>query len=126
MINLQGVSITLLAGPGKAEFECFEPAYTHRNAEVVRAELDAVICTHLRIGADFDWDRADFLCVKAYYGTDVPMKSCRISRPAVALDVEMDLDSWKVWDTRRFEWREATFKFCDLEVYLRCCDSFLR
>ncbi|MCJ1435751.1 hypothetical protein MMC27_005126 [Xylographa pallens] len=92
-----------------------EPAYTQRNAEVVRAELGAPICPHIRINADFDWDGADFLCVKAYYGTDVPMKSRRISKPAVASDVEIDLDSWKVWDAKRFEWREATFKFCDLK-----------
>ncbi|MCJ1382421.1 hypothetical protein MMC17_005534 [Xylographa soralifera] len=118
MISLQGVSITLLAGPTKAEFECFEPAYTQRNAEVVRAELDAPICPHIRIDADFDWKGADFLCVKAYYGTDMPMKSRRISKPAVESDVEMDLDSWKIWDAKRFEWREATFKFCDLE-YIR-------
>ena len=122
MITLQGVSITLLAGPGKAEFECFEPASTQRGAEVVRAELDAPICPHLRIDADFDWNEADFLCVKAYYGTDIPMKSRRIWKPAAGSDVEMDLETWKVWDAKRFEWREASFKFCDLEVRLRGCD----
>ncbi|MCJ1293314.1 hypothetical protein MMC34_004868 [Xylographa carneopallida] len=116
MITLQGVTITLLAGPGKAAFECFEPACTQRGAEVVRAELNAPICPHIRIEADFDWNKADFLCVKTCYGTDMPMKSHRIFKPAVAAIVEMDLDSWKVWDAKRFEWREATFKFCDLEV----------
>ncbi|MCJ1402233.1 hypothetical protein MMC11_005453 [Xylographa trunciseda] len=115
MISLQGVSITLLAGPGKAEFECFEPGYTQRGGEVIRAELDAPICPHIHIDADFEWHGADFLCVKACYGTDVPMKSRRIAKPAEGLTVEMDLDTWKIWDARRFEWREATFKFCDLE-----------
>ncbi|MCJ1392913.1 hypothetical protein MMC18_005785 [Xylographa bjoerkii] len=122
MINLQGVSISLTAGPGKAEFECFEPPYTQRGAEVIRAELDAPICPHINIDAGFDWHGADFLCVKACYGTDVPMKSCRIAKPAEGLGVEMDLNTWKVWDEKRFEWREASFKFCDLEVRSERCN----
>ena len=126
MITLQGVTISLLAGPGNAAFECFEPGYAQRGAEVIRAQTDAPICPHIHIDADFDWHGADFLCVKAYYSTDIPMKSCRIAKPAEGLEVEMDLDTWKVWDPRLFEWREATFEFCDLEVCLSLCSPCIQ
>ena len=116
MISQQGIDMTVHAGAGMADFECFRYGSSTRGQEIIRSEHRAAICLRLHVTSTFQWYDADLLLLQVRFGTAEALLPRRIFKPANGEELEIDFDTWKVWNKDKFEWREAGFQFCDLEV----------
>ena len=116
MISQQGINITVHTGAGMADFECFQFESSTRGQEVIRGEHHASICLRLQVTSAFQWHDADLLLLQVRFGTVEALLPRRIFKPADGEELEIDFESLKVWNRETYEWREAEFQFCDLEV----------
>jgi len=115
MIHQQGIQISVLAGVRGAEFECFQPQGSG-HSEVIRSEAGTKICPRLTITPQFQWYGADTLSVEVQFGTAKALQPIRMVKPADGQAPAVDLDWWVVWSSQHNDWRNAAFKFCDIEV----------
>ena len=99
-----------------AEFECFQYGSFTRGQEVIRGEHHTSICLRLHITSAFQWYDADLLLLQVRFGTTEALLPRRIFKPVDDEELEIDLVKWKVWNRETYEWREAEFQFCELEV----------
>ncbi|MCJ1245602.1 hypothetical protein MMC30_002806 [Trapelia coarctata] len=114
MIQQQGVQITILAGAGGPEYECFETQGS-RHSEMIRSEDGAQVCPRLTITSEFQWYEADLLSVEVHFGTAKALQPLRVAKPADGQELVVELDKWVVWSRGNLDWRDATFQFSDIE-----------
>jgi len=121
MIEEKGIRVTMLAGAGGPEYECFHSTGSART-EIIRSEAGAPICPRLTITSAFQWYDADMLSVEVHFGTAKALQPRRVAKPADGKELVIELDKWVVWSPGHNEFLNASFKFCDITV---CSPSFL-
>lgn len=121
MIEEKGIQVTILAGAGGPEYECFHATRSVRT-EIIRSEMGAQICPRLTITSAFQWYDADMLSVEVHFGTAKAVQPKRVSKPADKKELVIELDKWVVWSPEHGEFLNASFQFCDIKA---CTRTFL-
>jgi hypothetical protein len=121
MIEEKGIQVTILAGAGGPEYECFHATGSART-EIIRSEMGAQICPRLTITSAFQWYDANMLSVEVNFGTAKVLYPRRVFKPADGEELVIELDKWVVWSPEHSEFLNASFEFCDIKA---CSRTFL-